>query len=58
MNYTRTAVALHWLLALLIFAAFHLGVYMHELPLSPTKLKLYSWHNDHKTRRVAPVPFN
>ncbi|MFP5381885.1 MAG: cytochrome b [Gammaproteobacteria bacterium] len=43
-RYTRTAVALHWLVALLIFVAFPLGVYMHELPLSPERLRLYSYH--------------
>ncbi|MBI1284802.1 MAG: cytochrome b [Thiobacillus sp.] len=44
MRYSRPAVVLHWLLALLIFVAFPLGLYMHELPLSPDKLKLYSYH--------------
>jgi cytochrome b561 len=43
-RYTKTAVALHWLIALLVFATFPLGVYMHELPLSPDKLRLYSYH--------------
>ncbi len=43
-RYTNTAIALHWLVALLIFAAFPLGMYMHDLPLSPTKLQLYSYH--------------
>jgi cytochrome b561 len=43
-RYTNTAIALHWLMALLIFAAFPLGVYMHDLSLSPTKLQLYSYH--------------
>lgn len=43
-RYTRTAITLHWAMALLIFAAFPLGVYMHDLPLSPGKLRLYSWH--------------
>lgn len=43
-RYTRTAVTLHWATALLIFAAFPLGVYMHDLPLSPVKLRLYSYH--------------
>ena len=42
--YTRTAVALHWLIALLIFTALALGLYMVGLKLSPLKLKLYSWH--------------
>ncbi len=43
-RYTGTAVTLHWLIALLIFAAFPLGLYMHDLPLSPHKLRLYSYH--------------
>lgn len=43
-QYTRTAITLHWAVALLIFTAFPLGVYMHDLPLSPTKLRLFSWH--------------
>ena len=43
-GYTRTAIALHWAIALLIFVAFPLGVYMHDLPLSPDKLRLYSYH--------------
>ncbi|PLX77319.1 MAG: cytochrome b [Azoarcus sp.] len=43
-TYTRTAVSLHWLMALGLIGAFSLGVYIHELPLSPFKLKLYSWH--------------
>ena len=43
-GYTRTAIGLHWLVALLIFSAFPLGVYMHDLPLSPDKLRLYSYH--------------
>ncbi|QID17983.1 cytochrome b [Nitrogeniibacter mangrovi] len=43
-RYTRTAIALHWLIAVGIGATFVLGLYMHDLPLSPTKLKLYSWH--------------
>ncbi|MCB1960487.1 MAG: cytochrome b [Rhodocyclaceae bacterium] len=43
-RYTSTAIALHWLIALGIIATFSLGLYMHELQLSPTKLKLYSWH--------------
>lgn len=43
-NYTRTAVALHWLMALGLLCAFAVGHYMHDLPLSPAKLKIYSWH--------------
>lgn len=43
-RYTGPAIAAHWLIAILILAAFPLGLYMHELTLSPTKLKLYSYH--------------
>ncbi len=43
-RYTRTAMALHWLLAVLIVGTFALGIYMHELPFSMTRLKLYNWH--------------
>ncbi len=43
-GYTRTAKALHWLMAVLIFGLLALGFYMQGLPLSPEKLKLYSWH--------------
>jgi cytochrome b561 len=42
--YTRTAILLHWLAAALIVAAFPLGLYMSELSLGPTKLRLYSYH--------------
>jgi cytochrome b561 len=43
-GYTRTAIALHWLVALAIAATFGVGLYMHDLPLSPLKLQIYSWH--------------
>ncbi|GJG98686.1 cytochrome b [Cupriavidus pauculus] len=44
-NYTATAIGLHWLIAFGIFAAFGLGLYMTGIPgLTPTKLKLFSWH--------------
>jgi len=43
-SYTRTAIALHWLVALLIFYAWPLGTYMTDIPLSPQKLHYYSWH--------------
>jgi hypothetical protein len=43
-SYTSTAKALHWLMAILFFGLLALGFYMHDLPLSPEKLKLYSWH--------------
>lgn len=43
-RYALPAIWLHWLMAALILCAFPLGVYMHELPLSPQKLQLYSYH--------------
>ena len=43
-RYTHIAIALHWLMAVLLIALFAVGVYMHELPLSPQKLQIYSWH--------------
>lgn len=43
-RYTGTAKSLHWLMAILLFGLLALGFYMHDLPLSPEKLKLYSWH--------------
>lgn len=43
-RYHRTSIALHWLMAAGLLGAFALGMYMHELPLSPGKLKLYAWH--------------
>jgi cytochrome b561 len=39
-----TAIVLHWLLAVAIVANFSLGIYMHELPISPWRLKLFNWH--------------
>jgi cytochrome b561 len=44
LHYTKTAKALHWLMAILFFGLLALGFYMHDLPLSPEKLQLYSWH--------------
>ena len=43
-HYTPTAKGLHWLMALVIFGLLTLGFYMSDLPLSPEKLQLYSWH--------------
>lgn len=45
LRYTRTAILLHWLIALLIIAGFILGLVMTDIPgLTMTKLKYYSWH--------------
>jgi cytochrome b561 len=43
-RYTATAIALHWLLALMILVSLSDGWYMTGLQLSPLKLKLYNWH--------------
>lgn len=43
-RYTLPAIVLHWLLALAIVGAFGMGLYLDDLPLSMTKLKLINWH--------------
>jgi len=43
-RYTTTAIGLHWLMFLLIVWGFSVGIYMIDLPLSPAKLKYFSWH--------------
>jgi cytochrome b561 len=44
LRYSSVAIVLHWLLGLSIFAMFAIGVYMSDLPFSPTRLKLYNYH--------------
>jgi cytochrome b561 len=43
-RYGAVAMGFHWLLALLIVAAFSVGLYMAGLPFSPMRLKLINWH--------------
>jgi len=43
-RYTLTAMALHWLLAIAIVAVFGVGLYMADLPRSPERLQLITWH--------------
>ena len=43
-RYSALAMLLHWVLALAIVCAFLVGWYMSDLPLSPTRLKLFNWH--------------
>ena len=43
-RYSTVAIVLHWLLGLSIFVMFAVGVYMSDLPFSPTRLKLYNYH--------------
>jgi cytochrome b561 len=43
--YTRTAIAFHWLIALLIVSGFALGLVMTSIPgFTPNKLRYFSWH--------------
>jgi len=44
LRYTRTAILLHWIAALLIACNFALGLSMVDLPLSPQKFRWYGWH--------------
>lgn len=43
-RYHSIAIALHWLMALLLICGFALGLYMVDLKFSPQKLTLYSYH--------------
>jgi cytochrome b561 len=43
-RYSLTAIVLHWVLGLAILGMFGVGLYMTDLPFSPTRLKLYNWH--------------
>ncbi|MCU6432445.1 cytochrome b [Undibacterium sp. Jales W-56] len=43
-RYPLTSIVFHWLIALLIVAAFTLGTIMTDMKISPTKLQYYSWH--------------
>ncbi len=43
-HYTGTAKALHWLMALLLLGLLALGFIMSDMPLSPQKLQMVSWH--------------
>ncbi len=44
MRYSTVAIALHWLLALMVVGMFVMGIYMADLPFSPWRLKLFNWH--------------
>jgi cytochrome b561 len=43
-RYGAVAIAFHWLLALAIVGSFSLGVYMHDLPFSIARVKLFNYH--------------
>ncbi len=44
LRYHPVARVLHWVLGLALIGVFALGLYMADLPFSPQRLKLYSWH--------------
>ncbi len=43
-RYQASSILLHWLMALALVANFTLGVSVHEMDLSPMKLKMLAWH--------------
>jgi cytochrome b561 len=43
-RYDFVAIAFHWLLAIAIVGTFGVGLYMSDLHMSPTRLKLFNWH--------------
>ena len=43
-RYGPVAMALHWLLALMIVGSFSVGLYMVDLPFSPLRIRLFNWH--------------
>ena len=43
-GYDVFARGMHWLMAVLILGLLALGLYMDDLPLTPAKLQLMSWH--------------
>lgn len=43
-RYSYPAIALHWLIALLIIFAFVVGLKVSDMPLSPAKFRWIAWH--------------
>ena len=43
-RYSPPAIAMHWLAAALILGNLAFGLYLVGLPLSPQKLRYFSWH--------------
>jgi len=43
-RYTAIAIILHWVMALLIFAAWSIAIAVSDLPLSPARITGLSWH--------------
>jgi cytochrome b561 len=43
-RYNPVSIILHWVLGIALVAIFCFGIYMADLPFSPTRLKLFNWH--------------
>jgi cytochrome b561 len=43
-TYTGVAILLHWLLALAILASISVGLYMSDLPLTPSRVRIFNYH--------------
>jgi len=43
-RYQTSSILLHWLMAFALAANFALGLSVHEMDLSPLKLKMLAWH--------------
>jgi cytochrome b561 len=43
-RYSGVAISLHWLMALLILCNFCLGLYMSDLGMTPTRMRLFNYH--------------
>ncbi len=44
LHYTVIAIVLHWVLGFAIIGTLAFGIYMHELPFSPMRVKQFNWH--------------
>ena len=47
-SYTHTAIVLHWLIAVFVFAQISLGLWMIGIPKAPPGIRVY-WFNVHKS---------
>ena len=43
-RYSTVAILFHWILGATLVGIFLVGLYMADLPFSPTRLKLFNWH--------------
>ena len=43
-RYNSVSIILHWVLGIALISIFCFGVYMADLPFSPSRLKLFNWH--------------